>query len=137
MTDIDAIRARAEAATEGPWEFDDIDIVIESGRDVSTYNVVLRVMSGGTVAGGIADAKFIAHSRTDIPTLLDALESTHALLAFANGQIDALRSKLAEVVEAGDALAEEAEHAMNVYVADIAQEDVKKAIREWEKARDQ
>ena len=69
--DLGAFRARAEAATEGPWTwashttadgdewavFDPADHALASNRD-----------------GWAPDAEFIAHARSDIPALLDEVE---------------------------------------------------------------
>lgn len=75
------IRARADAATEGPW----MALVYRkpSAGDEGMYDVRAQphpAMRGFTklVADaheGKADAEFIAHAREDIPRLLDALES--------------------------------------------------------------
>ena len=60
------IAARAEAATAGPWSIGKYyDVVSEMGR--------LVVKEGGRGNNGV----FIAHSRTDIPRLLDEIERLH------------------------------------------------------------
>lgn len=66
------IRARAEAATEGGWGFDGLN-----------GNGSYYVVSDGheyVVADGLIeeDAVFIAHARTDVPALLDALDAAEA-----------------------------------------------------------
>lgn len=81
MTDeeIAAIRARAEAATPGPWETDDVE---------SWY--VYKVERGSGVATEVAeflsrmlrqsDAAFVAHARQDVPDLLAEIERLRGLL---------------------------------------------------------
>lgn len=83
--DIEAIKKRTEAATEGPWKthlVDDTSIVTEDGTDVCTtcdstqaeredgYNVEYERME--------ADAQFIAHARSDIPALLSYIDTLKA-----------------------------------------------------------
>lgn len=66
--DLAAIRARADAATPGPW---DPGIV---------YGTVIRRQGGTPVAStrGQADAELIAHARTDIPGLLGRIAELEA-----------------------------------------------------------
>jgi hypothetical protein len=80
--DLPAIRARAEAATPGPWQevlcpksaFDGKDWIGVASEDVVGKGG-LGVCINGRVGDGhevqsVADAEFIAHARTDIPALL-------------------------------------------------------------------
>ena len=69
------IRARAEAATEGPWERS-FARSIESNPGNGEWTVVIDQMPDGVGAGVIepTDAEFIAHARTDVPALVTALE---------------------------------------------------------------
>lgn len=60
------IRARVEAATEGPWSI-----------DMCIYEAV-HVSKGANKI--IEDGKFIAASRTDIPKLLEALDIMQELI---------------------------------------------------------
>lgn len=73
MIDLDAIKARAEAATPGPWEADASEIygpgrvwLAESCRlhDDLSYD-----------PQSDRDAAFIAHARTDVPELVAGVES--------------------------------------------------------------
>ena len=72
--EIEEIRGRAEAATEGPWKA----CVPVKGRMVT--QVIGRDVlgnSGVRVADYVIrpdDTRFIAHARTDIPRLLDEVE---------------------------------------------------------------
>lgn len=80
------IRARVEAATEGPWE----DVVDALNEDVDVYHdreYRLWIANTGNIftasAQGarqiLADAEFIAASRTDLPALLAAVEAVMEL----------------------------------------------------------
>lgn len=77
--DLQAIRARSEAATPGPWEWrvcgndsvyiraETLDGVIELEDDYSGYpecgeHLIMEMLGH--------DADFIAHARTDIPAML-------------------------------------------------------------------
>ena len=79
MNRLNEIEARANAATDGPWEWEgesdeawtqgDYSLIAQGdpGREV--------IGSGGHDAGGVdvenpADAEFIAHARTDVPALV-------------------------------------------------------------------
>ena len=80
--DLEAIKARAAAATEGPWEWDDPTIGQHWSRPVPWATVVDdEVNCGGYCYGGSsspiksdADGQFIAHAREDIPVLLAEVE---------------------------------------------------------------
>ena len=68
---LDAIKARAEAATEGPWRVisDYIPGVIEVEGPTARNDYVAELSADK------ADLEFIAHARTDIPALVAALEA--------------------------------------------------------------
>lgn len=81
--DIQAIKARAEAATPGPWDWDDVeDIPLANGMPGPKWLEV------GTEPGDFlicelshkqkANAEFIAHARTDVPYLLTIIASQEA-----------------------------------------------------------
>ena len=72
--DLDAIRARAEAATEGPWEAE----ALEGNIVTPTQGTIVEVYSWTD-----ADAEFIAHAREDVPALLAEVEQLRAELAHA------------------------------------------------------
>lgn len=94
--DIDAIRARAEAATKGPWgvgkrrELDDLVDTYEleitspstnSDEPEAIELAIIRYCAGGyryPHGAAKADAEFIAHAREDIPALLDLLAERDA-----------------------------------------------------------
>lgn len=85
--DVAAVRARAEAATPGPWR-----VVEEHGRDIadegwSQVTIQSEVGLRDEVAEVIDDertdenAEFIAAARADVPALLDALAAANAEIA--------------------------------------------------------
>lgn len=67
---LDEIKARAEAATQGPWTFD-ANCTLSSER-----SEILHAGETGFVAS--ANAEFIAHAREDIPALLAEIERLQA-----------------------------------------------------------
>lgn len=130
MTDLqDAlgqIKERAEKATEGPWAYEP-EACGPGGewyRPARAYAEIGLYGPDGvegeelTVGGGLtADAEFIAHARTDIPRLVEAIEAVMdtadrypapskwddptgeiawAIEAFGNAIHDALNDKLTE-----------------------------------------
>ena len=80
------IRAQADAATDGPWE------LLGDGEYVSGPGILVAPDDGGVTS---ADAEFIAAARTDVPWLLDQVESRDKAL-------DAVL-RLADQMEAEDA----------------------------------
>lgn len=76
MTDdeLAAIEARASAATEGPWSVD-TSIVTWIMADRLHVATIPRAFDGDFSP---ANAAFIAHARTDIPTLLAAYRAKEA-----------------------------------------------------------
>lgn len=78
---LDAIKARAEGATVGPWE---VDPHADSENGAGIHSKSDCVIEGGMEGNypcspvGVneeADAQFIAHSRADIPALVAAVEA--------------------------------------------------------------
>lgn len=68
--DIDAIRARADAATDGPWSLHSASTLYMDGH--AGYYLRQDGRPGQIVRLTCypADAEFIAHAREDVPTLL-------------------------------------------------------------------
>ena len=68
--DLNAIRKRAEAATEGPWQVNEHDYCAHKRAALVTNNrtYVAKVFAGE------ADATFIAHARQDVPALIAEVE---------------------------------------------------------------
>ena len=84
MNRLDEIEARANAATEGPWEWEGeakAEWEIGANSLVPSRRPDDPVLYGyGYDASGIevktpADAEFIAHSRTDVPDMAAALRA--------------------------------------------------------------
>ncbi|MDQ0735299.1 hypothetical protein [Arthrobacter agilis] len=84
---LDVIRARADAATEGPWEVEPGSV----SADFLDFKPSSVFVGGGVDPFGEAnndyvlsynvtdeDAEFIAHARTDVPKLVSALEAVLA-----------------------------------------------------------
>lgn len=66
---LDEIRARADAATPGPWiNDDDLSITGANGTDVCIWWDLVSA----------DDAEFIAAARTDVPALLAEIERLRA-----------------------------------------------------------
>jgi hypothetical protein len=94
--DTTAIRARAEAATEGPWE--------QRQNAPTMSGAVWHLRRAGQPGvramvteyqHGSANAEFIAHARTDVPALCDALDE-------ARQEIERLRARWAVAWEYSD-----------------------------------
>ncbi len=87
MLNLDPIKARCEAATKGPWEWD-----TTTSAETQTLQTLLSDTASGLVIApsvGVGftesvieigldvsaeDRDFIAHSRTDIPALVEEVE---------------------------------------------------------------
>lgn len=93
MLDLDAIEARAEAATPGPWTARLRDDMWEI-NDGSGSNFVSIVEScwlpddcdTGQYGGipDVDDARFIAHARTDVPALVAELRAAREVVEAAH-----------------------------------------------------
>jgi hypothetical protein len=70
--DLDAIEARAAAATDGPWEVhpDDADLVWLPGRGYFLCEMLTAAETNGS---------FIAHARTDVPALVAEVRRLRAI----------------------------------------------------------
>ena len=69
--DLDPIKARADAATEGPWGVEDARVFGDDGRT--------QVCTLSGTRAWLPDAEFIAHARTDIPALIAEVERLREL----------------------------------------------------------
>ena len=89
MLDLDAIEARAEAATPGPWTARLSDMwEINAGSDLVSVveSCWLPDDCEAGQHGGIPDvddARFIAHARTDVPALVAELRAAREVVEAA------------------------------------------------------
>jgi hypothetical protein len=80
--DLNAIRARADAAVQGPWYVDDKEQTVRAREYAGEIMFDRSTESRSEWAQGFKpSAEFIAHARTDVPALLDELDRAHAALA--------------------------------------------------------
>lgn len=87
MIDLDAIKARAEAATPGPWEYAEAGTFKRGSFSLDEY-FVRRPEDDVSIAADIIDpdtcepsealAAFIAHAREDVPALVAEVERLQA-----------------------------------------------------------
>lgn len=89
MRDLVTIRASVDAASDGPWTAYALgrgspETVIEGGpRGEHTVAEIQPCADHPDLAA--ADGEFIAHARTDIPDLLDLVDSLQTELAQLRG----------------------------------------------------
>jgi hypothetical protein len=108
IVDLEAIKARAQAATEGPWDWGPLDSTL-SGRlalRAPGMRPVVRA-AAADVWPSAADAVFIAAARSDIPALVTEVERLQ-------NEIKALRNDEdydpAPIVTEYDRVVEQVEH---------------------------
>ena len=83
--DLDAIRARADAAPDGEWVVSNNSVwVTHDGRTLDGLTVPFPIWADGA-------AEFIAHAREDIPALLDLLADGER-----DSEVNRLRAELAD-----------------------------------------
>lgn len=85
--DLDAIEARAEAATPGPWgTVDDGSLMAPYVSVACDDGPIITCPECHTAGGGRrADAKFIARTRTDVPALVAEVRRLRAMLDLPAG----------------------------------------------------
>lgn len=83
---IEQIKARAEAATPGPWERHYDGII----RRVDGLDNWICQEPSGDIRQITADMEFIAHARTDIPFLIQEIERLQAELLSLRVMVDRL-----------------------------------------------
>lgn len=78
--DIEAIKARAEAATEGPWEVSSEGPGYPVGifSRLGTKSARTVIYPDDDYETGEPDLEFIAHAREDIPALLTYIDELEA-----------------------------------------------------------
>ena len=89
VTEVDttAMRARVDAATEGPWI---AEYSREQGNCVIPHDArsTREAVATTHLYDQAADAEFIAHARTDVPALVATLREAEAKLAAIQGHFD-------------------------------------------------
>jgi len=97
--DLEAIEARANAATDGPWHWEDerhFDLLKPKGSNGTRWGTeVIEVTHDGGCACrqscemevliAPSDAEFIANARTDVPDLIAEVRRLRGLLEDAQG----------------------------------------------------
>lgn len=88
---VEGIRARAEAATPGPWCTDSWEIYqgTEYVPGVSLW-IGETCRGTGSPEQDRADAEFVAHAREDVPALLAEVQRLKAALSDATNQVSEL-----------------------------------------------
>lgn len=76
QAELDVMRAREEAATEGPWEDCGGEIYTESGEEIITP--FMDYGNNASILWCTANKAFIAHARKDQPRLRIAYEAAQA-----------------------------------------------------------
>lgn len=110
--ELAAIRERADAATEGPWEAEHRESLdwLSQGLGDDSHQPGSTVHNGdpgnplfGTLwpnRNGRENAEFIAHARSDIPALLDHVEVQASVIEALNAGVNsALSAKIHAVRE--------------------------------------
>jgi hypothetical protein len=115
--DIEAIRARANAATAGPWirvpqrgTGDMIAREYDTGKQMSPRGLRLicsMLMRGNSRKQDQANSEFIANARADIPDLLNEIERLTQVLrdlveVCDHGDGEAYTNALAELAKGAD-----------------------------------
>ena len=111
MIDLKAIKAREEAATEGPWQ--SLLRSVKSVREDRRREAIIASsgLSDGHRKEAEANMEFIAHARTDVPALI--------------AEVERLRAEIAEWVKASkSAMATHIEFRQNV--RELIEEGMKK-----------
>lgn len=127
--DLEAIRARCEAATPGPWRVDGSTYDEDCNEHLAPYGLegpnerLIWSSGGGEYAHpDMATAQFIASARTDIPALLAYIEELESRTTYTIGEtelaqrIATLEHMLTEERENVDTLRAAVEHAEQRFV---------------------
>ncbi len=85
QTRLDAIRARCEAATKGPWE------LTKDGRYEDHDECRINLPNDTIELCSYENGEFIAHARTDVPDLLAEVEKLREQLEYADLVLDAYK----------------------------------------------
>jgi hypothetical protein len=91
--DTEAIRARADAATKGPWRRN-IDCRLIDGNDECAVLYFDHNTHVGQFRAREQDVNFIAAARTDVPALCDRIEELEAALRGMLRRLDVCGSEM-------------------------------------------
>ena len=80
------IKKRAEAATEGPWKKDQLEVVAYP-KNRTSFDVC-NISPEPSYDEAFSNTVFIAHSRSDIPDLIEALEEAWEFAKIIQGLKD-------------------------------------------------
>lgn len=123
MTRLEQIRARVDAATEGPWEVVPAEDAYVSAS-VRAAGGTLMSFGGGSAyeeSAGLEpsgeDLSFIAHARADVPWLLDRVAELEAALKHVEWEADPVYDHVLCRGCAGDFLGAGHDSECLVYVA--------------------
>lgn len=109
MIDLAAIRERCDAATAGPWGVENGDVVSVGNDGTRVVEGLLRHWTAMISQLGrtksietcreyaVRDIDFIAHSRQDIPALLEEVESFHRVLETQKAEGEAKDRRIEEL----------------------------------------
>lgn len=123
---LQEIKARADAATAGPWKASHRHGLLTENDDESA-GLGLEIegppeaWNRGQFSRG-ADASFIAHAREDVPDLIAALEASRAECARLRAALEKSRSLALCVVGASEAYGETESAHLWQEVVDFAEE---------------
>lgn len=85
--DLEAIKARADAATPGEWSAQDTDLDVHTEDSRSLIHLAEVLLSDEDTRANhpqaVADAEFIAHAREDIPALLAEVHRLRVLVGYS------------------------------------------------------
>lgn len=93
---LTAIRARADAATPGPWHIVErfgISAPGYQGYEPNSWACLANVDDGESCRGD-QDADFIAAARTDVPALCDEVTALRAKLAQSEARVRELEERI-------------------------------------------
>lgn len=98
---LDAIRARVEAATPGPWEpsSDTLTWIHVEAHGLTVAECRTYLNRQHTDAQNDANAAFIAKAREDVPALLAEVERLTAEIKDAESDAELAETQLDEIVE--------------------------------------
>lgn len=104
--DLDAIRARAAAATPGPWYLltSETEVASEHGENGPTVVVDTQFFYGEVTDRQRADATFIANARLDVPKLCDRVQAAEWDRVYWKQRYEELAALHEQVIAERDAL---------------------------------